>query len=228
MQGPQAAHAAAPHRSALSSPWLTLPAPLLAALFALSLWLTLAAPQVMQVMREGGPIEGMTEILYFVLAAALWLSPRAPGELRTTLALSVMLAAAGAREMDLHKYWTGTSVLKVSFYLRDAPLHQKIIALVILALIAAAAIHLLRQHGKALWQRLKAREPVACSIALFFITMAISKVLDRSINVLAEDFGIASSASVLALVSALEETVELALPVMAGLARWQYLRLKNA
>lgn len=211
-----------------SSKWLTLPAPLLAALLAVLLWLSLAPSQVMHVMREGGPIEGMTEILYFVLAAALWLSPRAAGEWRTTLALSVMLAAAGAREMDLHKHWTGTSVLKVSFYLRDAPLHQKIIAFVILALIAAAAIHLLRQHGKVLWQRLKAREPVACSIALFFITMAISKVLDRSINVLAEDFGIASSASVLALVSALEETVELSLPVMAGLARWQYLRLRRA
>ena len=225
MQGPHAAHAAAPHRSALSSPWLTLPAPLLAALFAVLLWLSMDPPQVMHVMREGGPIEGMTEILYF---SALWLSPRAAGEWRTTLALSVMLAAAGAREMDLHKHWTGTSVLKVSFYLRDAPLHQKIVAFVILALIAAAAIDLLRRHGQALWQRLKAREPVACSIALFFVTMAISKVLDRSINVLAEDFGIASSASVLALVSALEETVELALPVMAGLARWQYLRLKNA
>lgn len=222
------APSATPQTSLPGSRWLTLPAPLLAALLAVLLWLSLAPAQVMHVMREGGPIEGMTEILYFVLAAVLWLSPRAAGEWRTTLTLSVMLAAAGAREMDLHKYWTGTSVLKVSFYLRDAPLHQKIVAFVILALIAAAAIHLLRQHGKELWQRLKAREPVACSIALFFITMAISKVLDRSINVLAEDFGIASSASVLALVSALEETVELALPVMAGLARWQYLRLRNA
>lgn len=217
-----------PQASLPSSRWLTLPAPLLAALLAVLLWLSLAPPQVMHVMREGGPIEGMTEILYFLLAAALWLSPRAAGEWRTTLALSVMLAAAGAREMDLHKHWTGTSVLKVSFYLRDAPLHQKIVAFVILALIAAAAIDLLRRHGQALWQRLKAREPVACSIALFFVTMAISKVLDRSINVLAEDFGIASSASVLALVSALEETVELSLPVMAGLARWQYLRLRRA
>lgn len=222
------APSATPPASLPRSRWLTLPAPLLAALLAVLMWLSLAPAQVMHVMREGGPIEGMTEILYFVLAAALWLSPLAVGERRTTLALSVILAAAGAREMDLHKHWTGTSVLKVSFYLRDAPLHQKIIAFVILALIAAAAIHLLRQHGKALWLRLKAREPVACSIALFFITMVISKVLDRSINVLAEDFGISSSASVLALVSALEETVELALPVMAGLARWQYLRLRNA
>lgn len=209
----------------LDSPWLALPAPLLAIAFAVAIWLALTPAEVMVLMREGGPIEGMTEWLYLALAAALWLNPRRDGAWRDTLALSVMLAAAGAREMDLHKVFTGYSVLKVSFYLHDVPLWHKLIALFVLALIAAAALHLLRRHANALWRGLRRREPVACSVALFFAVMVISKVLDRAINVLAGDYGISTSTEIHALVSALEETVELSLPLIATLARWQYLKL---
>jgi hypothetical protein len=225
---PSAFDDATSRRPWLGSPWLTLPAPLLAALFAVTLWLLLSPADVMVVMREGGPIEGLTEKMYFLLAAALWLSPRRAGEWRDTLALTVMLAAAGAREMDLHKAFTGYSVLKVSFYLHDVPLRHKLTALFFLGLIAAAAFYLLRRHAGALWQRLRQREPVACSLAIFFATLVITKVLDRAINVLAGDFGVSTSTEIHALVSALEETVEMSLPVIAALARWQYLKLRPA
>lgn len=216
----------AAHHPVLSTPWLSLPLPLLAALFATVLWVLLPPDQVMVVMREGGPIEGLTEKMYFLLAAALWLSPRQPGEWKVTLALTILLAAAGARELDWHKAFTGFSVLKVSFYLHDRPLMTKLIAFSIVGTVIAAAIYLLRRYALALWQRFWRMEPVAWSIAIFFTTMVISKVLDRSINILDQDFGIPASASVLALVSALEETVEMALPMIAAVARWQYLKLK--
>lgn len=217
---------AAAYHPVLRALWLSAPLPLLAAVFATCLWLLLPPDQVMRVLREGGAIEGLTEKMYLLLAAALWLSPRQPGEWKTTLALSILLAAAGAREMDWHKAFTGFSVLKVSFYLHDRPLVTKLIAFSIVGTVIAAAIYLLRRYALALWHRFWRLEPVAWSIAIFFTTMVITKVLDRSINVLDQDFGIPSSASVLALVSALEETVEMALPLIAALARWQYLKLK--
>ena len=177
-------------------------------------------------MREGGPIEGLTEKMYFALAFALWLSPRQTGEWRATLALTILLMAAGAREMDWHKAFTGFSVLKVSFYLHDRPLSTKLIAFSIVATVAAAALYLLKSHGAILWQRFKKYEPVAWSIAIFFVTMVISKVLDRSINILDKDFGISTSESILALVSAMEETIEMSLPMIAGVARLQYVKLR--
>lgn len=222
---PPAVPTAALH-AVLRAPWLSLPLPLLAALAATILWWLLPPEQVMVVLREGGPIEGLTEKMYLLLAAALWFSPRQPGEWKATLALSILLAAAGAREMDWHKTFTGFSVLKVSFYLHDRPLVTKLIAFSIVGTVIASAIYLLRRYALALWHRFWRLEPAAWSIAIFFATMAITKVLDRSINILDQDFGIPSSASVLALVSALEETVEMALPMIAALARWQYLKLK--
>lgn len=211
-----------------ASPWLTIPAPVLGSLFAVVLWLLLPPSDVMFVMREGsegGVIEGMTEKLYFALAAAMWLSPRQTGEWRTTLAITLLLIGAGAREMDLHKALTGFSVLKVSFYLHDRPWHHKLIAFFCVALVAGAAIYLLLKYRRVLWERFKRLEPVTSGLAIFFATLVISKVLDRSISILDEVFGIPSSLEVLALVSALEESIELTLPVMAGLMRWQYLKL---
>ncbi len=215
-----------PHNASLLSPWLTLPLPVLAALASIALWLLLPPGQVMHVLREGGPVEGLTEKLYFILAAALWFSPRQKGEWRITLALTVLLVAAGAREMDLHKSLTGFSVLKVSFYLQDRPLSTKLIALCCVGPVAAAALYLLHTQGRALWQRLRLHEPVAGNLAIFFVTLVVTKVLDRSLNILAQDFSIPSSPSTEALVSAFEEVGELSLPMIAMVARWQYLQLR--
>lgn len=209
-----------------SSPWITLPLPLLTAILAIFLWLLLPSEDVMHILREGGPIEGLTEKMYFLLAVSLWLSPRQAGELRVTLALTILLLAAGAREMDLHKAFTGYSVLKVSFYLQDRPLLPKLIAFFFIFLIAVAALYLLRMHGLSLWKRFHQHEPVASGLFIFFVTMIITKILDRSINLLAEDFNIYSSEGTLVLVSALEETVEMSLPMIAAVVRWQFIKLR--
>ena len=210
----------------LASPYLSLPLPFLTAALALVLWLCLTPPDVMHVMREGGPIEGLTEKMYFALAVALWLSPRQAGEWKATLALTILLAACGAREMDLHKAFTGFSVLKVSFYLQERPLGTKLIAFAIVATVALAALYLLKTHGRVLWQRVKVKEPVAFTIAIFFITMVFTKILDRSVNILDQDFGISTSESILALVSAMEETIEMSLPMIAAVARLQYIKVR--
>ncbi len=205
--------------------WLAVVFPLLATFLALGLWITLSPADTMHVLREGGPIEGLTEKMYFFLAIALWFSPRKPDEWRVTLALTVLLVAAGAREMDLHKALTGYSVLKVSFYLQNHPLLTKLVAFVCVASTAAAAIYVLRNRMRSLWQGMRRGEPMACSIAVLVITLVITKLMDRSISVLGQDFGLHASASTVALVSALEETVEMSLPMIASWARLQYMKL---
>lgn len=199
----------------LQQAWPALVPPLTALLASLLLWLNLAPAEVMHVIVEGGPVERLTEWGYMALAAAMWLSPPPPGERRGWLALTVLLLAAAAREMDWHKHWTGTSVFKVSYYLHPGPLLPKLIALAILALIVLAAWHWLRQPLQA-WLG-----PVA---QVFFAMLIISKVLDRAINLLAEDWGVHTSEGIHALVSALEETLELSLPLIAAYGLWCYAR----
>lgn len=211
-----------PARSAfLSSPHAAFWPPLAALVAALAVWGLLPHEQGLALLKEGAAVERLTELLFFALVPAVWWLRRPGDEGRVLLALSVMFLAFGAREMDLHKYWTGTSVLKVSFYLRDAPLHQKLVALPLVAAVLVAAGWLALRFVRPGWRALRRREPLAVTVACFFATMAVSKVFDRSLNILAEDFGVVFPVSVHALVAALEEILELSLPIIAAVGLLQ-------
>ncbi len=192
--------------------------------FAIAVWLVQPTESVLWLMREEGPVETATSALFFLLALVLYgLRPKLDDR-RSWLAMVTLCAAAGAREMDWHKVWTGKSVLKLSFYLGPAPAHQKLLAGALVMLVAAGVIYLVRRHALSLWRDLRAREPVAVTVATLLVTTAITKVLDRSINLLIQDHGIVAAPSIRALVAALEESMELGLPLMVTLAVWQYLR----
>ena len=195
---------------------------------ATGVWAILPAEQVMWLMREEGVVETTTSAVFFALALGLlWWRP-AQDDRRSWLAMAVLCAAAGAREIDWHKAWTGKSMLKVSYYLGPAPWGQKLVALALVLLVAASALYLWRRHARRLWQAMQAGQPDAGTVATLVATTVITKLLDRSVNVLAEDFGVATSPSTRALVSALEETMELGLPLMVALALRQYLRRPRA
>jgi hypothetical protein len=203
------------------SRWTALALPLAAAFAALVLWWLLPTDEVRRLTAEGGPVERPTEWLWFAMAAVVAAAASSRLDAASRAALVVTMLAFGAREMDLHKAYTGKSVLKLSFYLGEAPWRQKAVAVVVIGLVAAALLVLLWRHARGVWQRFRAGDAVATSIVVLVGAMAVSKVLDRSVNVLAEDFGIVASTQVHALVGALEEIIELSLPLVAGLAWWQ-------
>ncbi len=138
-------------------------------------------------------------------------------------ALVVLMAAFGAREMDLHKAWTEKSVLKVSFYLENHPLHQKLVALAVLAAVIIGLGLLVRRHARSVWRGFRAGDTVCTTMLIFIVTMVVSKILDRSVNVLLVDYGIVTPAVTNALVGAIEEIVELSLPLIAGVGLAQHL-----
>lgn len=205
----------------LRSPGAGIRVALLAPVVALVLWAVLPTERLLAFLEEGGPVEASTAALYFIIAFALWFARRPGDDGCTWLALCVVFAAFGARELDLHKAWTGTSVLKVSFYLRDAPLHQKLTALPIVLAVGVSALYLVAKFAMPLWRALKQLDPVAVTMVCFFVTMFVSKVFDRSINILAEDFGMRFGEAVGSMVTSFEETLEFFLPILAilGLAQ---------
>lgn len=189
---------------------------------ALGVWWVCTPDQVFQITHEEGPVERPTEILYFVVGLGMWLLRQPRDKLRLWAALSVTLIAFGMREMDLHKAWTGLSVLKVSFYLGHAPLHQKLVALAVLAVIGLAVGHLLLNYLSASWRALRRGHPVAVTVACFLVSLVVSKVFDRSVNLLAEDYHVITPLGISALLSALEEIMELGLPVLAATGLLQH------
>jgi hypothetical protein len=192
-------------------------------LLAVAGWLLLPVEVVAGLVAEDALVEQGTVLLYVAAAVALWWHRAAIGNGRTAYELCVMMLALGARELDFHLRWTGKSVLKVSFYYSPAPLGAKLVSLVVLAIVAAAAIHLLRTFAASFTGLLRARRPAAVSALIFAGAMVVSKMFDRSMSIARDDLGFAPPRELFVLVQAIEETMELTLPLLVMLGLWQYL-----
>lgn len=177
--------------------------------------------RVIELMGEEGPVERLTAIGFFLLAPLVWLLRRRGDPGATLAALAAVFIAFGAREMDWHKVWTGTSVLRVSYYTGPAPMQHKLIALAALAVVVLALGRLVLRHARPTWQALRRGEPVAVSVAVFIATIVLAKGLDRSYSILTEDFGWPLTIGVQAAIVAVEECLELTLILIALLGLWQ-------
>jgi hypothetical protein len=212
----------------LLRPWAALMLPLAALVLATLLWAGLALPTLQSLISEEGIIERPTQWLFFLagVLALLWRRPDAAWS--DSIALALLMFAFGAREMDLHKALTGTSVLRVSFYFSAAPLVQKLLAFSAVALAAGAMAWLLLRHTARIVAGVRGADPACVSVAVFVVALVGIKLLDRSVGVLTEDFGIAVSSELAALVVAIEEVDEFVLPLIALLAMWQHRRLRSS
>ena len=151
-----------------------------------------------------------------LLTAQLLRSPQM--SCRDVLAVSVVPVAMGAREADLHTAMYGISILKARFYL-DAPLHQVLGALCVLAPVAAAAAWLLYRYARC-WLRPWSQWSMATTTTAMLVAIAVvAKMLDRAPVVL----GLVSDAPapLLHVMLASEEMLELSLPMFALLAAAQ-------
>lgn len=203
---------------ASAAPWLAL------AFVALAhaIWLMLPAPATMSLMGEHGPVEGLNVALYVVVAVLIVLWRRPEDDWRLWASLAVVMLAFAAREMDWHKAFTGTSVLKFSFFLRDGePLHRVVAGLVLVPVLLACA-HLALRHGPGLWRGLRRLDPVAVTVLTFAVTLVVGKVADRAPAILAEEHGIVLAAGVRAWQTSMEEVMELALVFLVALGAWQH------
>lgn len=184
---------------------------------ALLLWLLLPAATVLALMDEHGPVESLTALTYALCAAAVWVE-RDRAAPAAAAAVALLLLGFTARELDLHKLYDGSSVLRLSWFFGAAPAGVKLAAAAVLLLFGGALVWLLRRHARAVWQGWRRRVPLATTVVLFVVTAAAAKLVDRTGSVLPQTFGIVLSPSQSALRFALEESLELALSALVVLA----------
>jgi hypothetical protein len=195
---------------------------LAAAALAVVLGLATAGAGAERLLEEGGPVETATFYLYLAAVAVLAAVrlPSLPGLEKA--AVSLLLVAFAAREADLHVSLFGTSILKASFYHRHATPGQIVLALAILVPVALSFVLLLRRHGPR-WLSAPSRWPApVVTVTTFLALMVISKSFDRLPAVLVELRVIdAMPTAVRSVLLALEEVLELALPLLAMVAVMQ-------
>lgn len=208
--------------SLLRRPFLGLFFILAVVVAAVVAWLTQPGPELRLAMSEEGWVERGTALTYGLMGLAfLVFRDRRTGGWAWP-ALSVMMFAFAARELDWHKAFTGMSVLKVSFYLGAAPLHQKLVSLALLVPIVVAGGYLALNHLVPVCRAAWRRHPAAVTTVVYAVGMVLAKMLDRSVNIYIEDFGGTVTESVQVLASVLEETSELGLSLLTALGLAQY------
>lgn len=138
-------------------------------------------------------------------------------------ASAAVCIACAAREWDMHKEFTGYSMLKPGFYLSsEYPLHQQLLSGLSLVILAASCVGLV-WHLWRIWPR--GRQPVPPWMWAMFASGGMlvgTKLLDRMPNILLEEFDVALGPAMLRLFRAWEEGLEASLPLAFGASIWAY------
>jgi len=164
---------------------------------------------------ENGPLETLQALLLFALSAGVFFLSRREEGVPTSGSVAFLLFAMGARELEWHKAWIGGNVLKPRFYLGLASPATKLLAAVLVVLLALSAVYLIGRHGREAWRALRRREPLAITAAAFFGALVLSRIADKT------HLGHPLS-RIVAGTLIVEEMLELALPLLVLLGAYQY------
>jgi hypothetical protein len=208
--------------------YLSIFIPVGAMLAALALWACLPAERLADLMTEGGGIETWTLLAYGAALGVLCLAYLDRGKPRPLLAVLLATAFLGAREMDLHKMLTGTSVLRLSYYVKAPDVIHKLAAAALVASFFGCVLYLVARYAGRMLRGCRQAEPVALAAAAFVVTAATAKVLDRTASIVSQDLGWAVSPAVYSLIFSVEECLEFALPVIIAAAAGRFIRLAPA
>lgn len=180
---------------------------------------------VERLFSETGPIERGSAYLWIGLGALALAATRPTAG---SVAGAVVSLACAAREMDLHRSFTGYSVLKPRFYfMGDQPLsHRALAGLAVLTLAGAGSV-LAARVVPTLW-RLRSSLPAwGITTVVGLATLVGSKALDRAPMIIEDALGIAALPRTHAVVHAVEEGYESILPVIFGIAVLQHARWRR-
>ncbi|HEX2146977.1 MAG TPA: hypothetical protein VHG11_04915 [Pseudorhizobium sp.] len=162
---------------------------------------------------EAGAVEIASPLLY-AYAAAIWLWTRPGDTWRRSWEVPAIMFLMAGREFDLDKKLTSVGVLKSNLYLTDmAPVTERILGLVALAVVATVAIRIIALHGRSLISGLISLKLWAWSVAFGAGFAVVSKLIDGIGRKLAP-FGITVDGPTEAMFIIAEELLEFGVPVM--------------
>lgn len=200
---------------------------LITCLLALFSSLVLDYEFLFQFVDEGEFIESLTLIFYFIAAIFVLFYPKSTIQLTSRIAIAILMIAMLAREADLHKVF-GMSMLKIKFWItsESTVIHKFLAVLILLFLIYA--IYILIRNGVKSWLAdFKNNQNYAITIFIFFVVLIVSKIIDRSVNMIYEMTSWIAPTWVIAIQLPLEEYLECLLPILIIIAIVQYGYAKN-
>jgi hypothetical protein len=173
---------------------------------------------------EGGAVENAQTILYglcALLSLAYWWKNLWPGGLTGALLLAVLMV----RELDFHKRFTAMSVTRTRYYLlSEVPVSSRVIAATVLLVTLAIAVVFFRKRARFFWSALRSGRDWAMAAAAGIGLIPVAVFVDKThgwegaATSLSSALGITPPMTGKLLEMAIEETLELAIPVLLLLA----------
>lgn len=202
--------------------YFSLVATLFICLLALLSSLLLSYDFLFRFVDEGGFIETLTLFFYFIAALFVLFYPRTTIALTSRVATAILIMAMLAREADLHKV-LGMSMLKISFWLTNkSSITDKMLAAIILLVLLFSLYTLVRRAGKTWLVDLRQGRTYAITLGIFFTVLVISKMIDRSVNMIYEMTGWMAPTWLIAIQLPQEEYLECLLPLLIIITIIQY------
>jgi hypothetical protein len=128
--------------------------------------------------REHGPVETVTALLYLI--AAVWLLARSfRDNPHWHLTAGLMVVLLLLRELDAHTRFTTMGVLKSRYYLcPDIPTGEKTVVSVVMILLLIVVLRFVWRTAPSFFHALRHRQAPSLAIAAAIGTAVISKALD--------------------------------------------------
>lgn len=99
----------------------------------------------------------------------------------TTIAVTYLVVIYFLREADFHRLFTIEHVTRGKFYtMPDVPFWHKTIAALVFLILAAVLVYLLFKYTLLIWKKVRACEPWAVALLLWFAVLSISQLCDKS------------------------------------------------
>lgn len=184
---------------------------LLAVLFVF--YLLFKEPYRYAVLQEGGPVETASEAGYFLCALLMAYKGGWSYLKRFHYAFLVPIFLM-LREMDFDHKFTTMGIFRTKFFLGDAvPVLEKLAGGAVVVLLLYISIRLFRGHFRHVRAGLRARDLTSIGILVSVVFLVAAKILDGWARRF-RDMGYYVSHEASRMASALEEIVELGIPMM--------------
>jgi hypothetical protein len=167
-----------------------------------------ASPEFREsLLTEGGPVEMLSAIAYFLAAALLLV--QAIMNMPARWVLFALTLCFGLRELDFDKRFTTMGIFKLRFFSSAEVLWpEKLLGVVVVAAFLTLIYLLIKNYARPFWKKIKQGNGIALSVLFSGGALVVAKTIDGIARKL-KPFGIESSDDLKRISSGIEESLEL-------------------
>lgn len=195
--------------------------------FLFLLFLLISEEHKHTLLREDGIIELLTVFIYFLCIICIFYTGKLD-YLKSGYGFIMLIILFMLRELDFDKTFTTMSILKPKLYFNsEAYLTEKIIGIIIILLLLYIALWIIYNYSREFLFHPSKNAVISLGALLIIIFLVVAKLLD-GISRKLKMFGVEINSQIRDYAWAIEEILELGIPIIILLTFWAYFAKQKA